>query len=337
MAMRNRTTFGLTGEEALGLFVAVLAHVALIAALVLSPLGRTVQPPPQRMTVTLSDTVADQSTSPKPDAQAAPDLAPDLGEPDHADQPLPPAPPPVAKPEPKPVPKPVARPVPKAEPKPVAKPKPEPKPEPEHKARPEPKHAARPEPKHVTRPEPKSEAKAESNARPDTRPRHEAKPEARPAGGSPRAQPHPAKPTGGSRIDSNFLAGIPGSTTPGTDKVSPGVKTATVSNGTLSNAITRQLLKPWTHLKPVGVDVDKFVAVLSWTLNPDGSLASEPVVITLTGITPSNRPQAALYRERAIDAVKRAAPFILPKEAYRQWKSVKSFRFDNTLSEQEKQ
>eukprot|EP01042_Synura_sphagnicola_P015461 gene15461-19572_t len=112
-------TISLVTNEALGLFVAIAAHIALIVALVLSPLGRKVQPPPQRMTVSLSDTVADQATSPKPDAQAAPDLAPDLGEPDHADQPLPPAPQPVATPEPRPVPKPVAKPEPK--PKPVAK------------------------------------------------------------------------------------------------------------------------------------------------------------------------------------------------------------------------
>ncbi len=339
--MRTRTPFGLTGEEALGLFVAIAAHIALIVALVLSPLGREVQPPPQRMTVSLSDTVADQATSPKPDAQAAPDLAPDLGEPDHADQPLPPAPQPVATPEPRPVPKPAPRPEPKPkpEPKPVPRPvaKPEPKPEPKPVAKPEPK--PKPVAKVEHKVEPKVEAKAASKARPDAKTKPEAKPEvkpeARPAGGDPRAHPHPAKPAGGSKIDSNFLAGLPGSTTPGTDKVSPGNKVATVSNSTLSDAIRRQLLKPWTHLKPAGVDVDKLVAVLSWTMNPDGSLASEPVV-KVSGITPSNQPQAALYGERAIKAVKQAAPFILPKEAYRQWKSVKAFQFDNTLSEQEK-
>ena len=50
--MRRSTALGLTGEEALGLAVAIVAHAALIAALTLSPLGRHAEPPPQRMTVT---------------------------------------------------------------------------------------------------------------------------------------------------------------------------------------------------------------------------------------------------------------------------------------------
>ena len=181
--MRTRTPFGLTGEEALGLFVAIAAHIALIVALVLSPLGRKVQPPPQRMTVSLSDTVADQATSPKPDAQAAPDLAPDLGEPDHADQPLPPAPQPVATPEPRPVPKPAPRPEPKSEPKPVPRPvaKPEPKPEPKPVAKPEPK--PKPVAKVEHKVEPKVEAKAASKARPDAKTKPEAKPEVKPEQG----------------------------------------------------------------------------------------------------------------------------------------------------------
>ena len=318
--MRKQTPFGLTGEEALGLFVAVLAHAALIAALVLSPLGRTVQPPPQRMTVTLSDTVADQSTSPKPAAQAAPDLAPDIGEPDHADQPLPPAPPPVARPEPKPKSKPVAKP----EPAPKPEPKPEPKPVP--RAEPKPKPVAKTEPKAKPEPKAKTEPKAKAAPKADAR----LKPEAKPAGGDPRAHPHPAKPVGGARIDSNFLAGIPGSTTPGTDKVSPADKPAAVSSASVISAISRQIKPHWTA--PQGVDAEKIVTVIAWTLNSDGTLAGRPEVVSQTGITDSNRPQAQRHAELAVRAVQLAAPFNLPPQVYSQYHRFK-FSFDRKLSQ----
>ena len=325
--MRKSRNSGLTREEALGLFVAIAAHAALIAALTLSPLGRKVQPPPQRMTVSFAPAVADQSTSPKPDAQPAPDLAPTLGEPDHADQPLPVAAP---VPEPKPEPKPVVKPAPK--PKPV--PKPEPKPE--AKPKPEPKPVAKPKPEPKPKPAPpKAEPKSEPK-KPDTKTKHAAKP----AGGDTHAPPHHDKPVGGTRpvggtkIDQNFLKGIPGDTTPGTDKVSPGAKVATVSAADLVSVISRQILPHWKP--PSGVDVDKLVVVLAWSLNPDGTLAGKPVMVSETGVTDANRAQAEVYVERAIKSVEVAAPFRLPPQAYGQWKRVSKFRFDYQLTQQEK-
>ena len=313
--MSSRRSKGLTGEEALGLGVAIAAHAALIAALTLSPLGRKVQPPPQRMTVSLADAVSDQSTSPKPDAQAAPDQAPDLGEPDHADQPLPPAPPPpVAKPEPAPKPKPVAKPEPKPEPKPIPKPAPKPKPEP----KPEPKPKAEPKPK----PEHQPAAKAKAEPAP--------KEHDKPAGGDTRAHPHPAKPTGGSRIDQSFLNGIPGSTTPGTDKVSPGDKPAAVSAADVRSAISRQIKPHWTA--PQGIDVEKLITVVAFSLNPDGTLAGRPVLKTQEGITDANRAQAQRHVELAIRAVQLAAPFHLPAAVYAQYRRFE-FRFDRKLSQ----
>lgn len=312
--MSSRRSKGLTGEEALGLGVAIAAHAALIAALTLSPLGRKVQPPPQRMTVSLADAVSDQSTSPKPDAQAAPDQAPELGEPDHADQPLPPAPPPpVAKPEPAPKPKPVAKPEPKPEPKPAPKPAPKPKPEP----KPEPKAEPKPKPEHQSAPKAKAEPAPKEHDKP--------------AGGDTRAHPHPAKPTGGSRIDQSFLNGIPGSTTPGTDKVSPGDKVGAIPTSALVGLIARKIKPNWTA--PQGVDTEKLVTVLSWSLNADGSLAGRPVVVSQSGITDSNRAQAQRHAEMAIRAVVLAAPFPLPAQAYAQWRHVAAFRFDRKLSQ----
>jgi len=316
--MRHSRNSGLTREEALGLFVAIAAHAGLIAALTLSPLGRQIQPPPQRMTVSFAPTVADQSTSPKPDAQPAPDLAPTLGEPAQADKPVA-APVPEPKPEPKPLPKPVPK------PKPVAKPepKPEPKPAPKPVAKPKPEPKPKPAP-------PKVEPKPEPKAKPEAKPKHEAKP----AGGDTHAQPHHDKPVGGSKIDQNFLKGIAGDTTPGTDKVSPGAKVATVSSADLVSVISRQILPHWKP--PSGVDVDKLVVVLAWSMNPDGTLASKPVMVSETGVTDANRAQAEVYVERAIKSVEVAAPFRLPPQAYAQWKRVSKFRFDYQLTQQEK-
>ena len=51
------------------------------------------------------------------------------------------------------------------------------------------------------------------------------------------------------------------------------------------------------------------------------------------GVTASNRPQAKLHAERAIQAVKLAAPFRnLPPEFYDQWKWLRPLRFDARLN-----
>lgn len=118
--MRDPVSEGLSRQEGAGLAIAAAAHVALLVVLSLSPPGKTVKPPPERMEVTFSEEIANQSTSPDPMAEAAPDVAPELGEPQPEPvvqpQPLPEPPKPVpAPPQPKPVP---------APPKPQAKPAP---------------------------------------------------------------------------------------------------------------------------------------------------------------------------------------------------------------------
>ena len=79
------------------------------------------------------------------------------------------------------------------------------------------------------------------------------------------------------------------------------------------------------------VDAEKLVTVLRWELNPDGSLKGRPEVVSQSGITDSNRPQAALHAERAIRAVQLAAPFDLPEEFYDRWKRIREWRFDRRL------
>ena len=73
------------------------------------------------------------------------------------------------------------------------------------------------------------------------------------------------------------------------------------------------------------------MTVVTWDLNPDGSLKGRPRVVRTTGVTDSNRPQVDLYGERAVRAVQLAAPFDLPEEYYEHWDRL-TWEFDRNLS-----
>lgn len=291
---------GLTREEALALVIALAAHAGLIVALTLSPPGKSIMSPPERMTVTFADNIADQSTSPQPDAETAPDVAPVLGEP--APEPLPPQPAPqIAPVQPRPAPAPL--------PPPQARPAPQPRPAPA----PQPRAVPAPPPKPVARTAPPKPAAAA------------------PAPADQRLRRRPDTPTGASRIGNDFLSGIPGSTKPGVATTPPAAAFGPEVAASLVSGISRQIKPHWSA--PQGVDADKLVTVLSWNLNPDGSLAGRPVVVSQSGITDSNRAQAQRHAEQAIRAVQLAAPFELPAPYYAKWKRIASFRFDRKLSQ----
>lgn len=293
---------GLTREEALALVIALLAHVGLIAAMTLSPPGRSITAPPERMTVTFADEIADQSTSPEPDAEAAPDVAPALGE--APPEPLPPQPvPQMAQPQPRPAPPP---------PPPQARtaPQPRPVPAPQPRVAPAP---PKPVAKPVAKPAPPKPAAAAA------------------APADQRLRRRPDAPTGASRIGTDFLTGIAGSSKPGAATNPPAAAVGPEVAASLVSGIARQIKPHWTA--PQGVDADKLVTVLAWSLNPDGSLAGRPQVVQQLGITDTNRTQAQRHAEQAIRAVQLAAPFNLPAPYYAKWKRVASFRFDRKLSQ----
>lgn len=306
--MRDPTAGGLSKQEGAGLAIAALAHAGLLGFLMLSPPGKTIKPPPERMEVTFSDEISDQSTSPDPMAEAAPDVAPELGEPQ---------PEPVAKPQPLPEPpKPVPAP---PQPKPVpAPPKPAPAPQPQLKPAPPKPAPPKPAPPKPAPAKPTPAKPAPAKAAP-----------AKPGDESPRRRPD--APTGGSRIGSDFLKGIPGSTKPGTAKTPPAAVAGPEVKASLASAVARQVKAHWVG--PQGVDIDKLVTVLAWDLNPDGSLVGRPRVVSQTGITPANEAQAKRHAELAIRAVQLAAPFDLPSEYYANWKRISAFRFDKRLSQ----
>ncbi len=337
----DQSPAGLRREEKLALGVAVVAHAALIAALTLSPPGKSIKPPPQRMVVTIADDVADKATSPEPNAQTAPDVAPALGEQQQAAEPetAPPAPAEKAEPAPPP-PVPVERPQPRPEPKPQPQPQPKPQPVVRHEPRPEPRPQPRPAPPPPKpaparpapqrpappRPAPPRPAPAHTPAKPAPRQAEHA-----PGRDKPAATPPRKAPQGGDRIGKDFLAGLPSNRNPGASHNPPAQTAGPDVRASLGMALSRQIKPHWQG--PSGVEVDKLVTVVAWNLNPDGSLAGKPVIVSQSGITDANRAQARRHAELAIRAVELAAPFTLPPQYYNSWKRVSAFRFDWKLSQ----
>jgi outer membrane biosynthesis protein TonB len=286
----------LRGEELAGLAIALAAHAGLLALIVLRPSSATLVPPPERVTVTLSEDVGLTSTSPEPQAEAAAPAAPEVA--------------PVPEPEPAPraapqsVPQPALRPVPQAAPAPRIKPAP----------------VAIPVP--APRPQPRSQPQQQPRAAPA--PRAVAAP--------PRPAPAAAaRPAGASRISNDFLKGIPAAQASGAAHNPPAAVIGPAVQSALAGAISRQLKPRWAA--PQGADAEKLVTILSWSLNRDGSLAGPPRLVRQEGITETIRPQAARHAEQAMRAVQLAAPFTLPAEYYGAWQRVASFRFDKRLSQ----
>lgn len=213
------------------------------------------------------------------------------------------SPEPAPAPEPEPVVQP-RKPVPPAPPKPTAKPlaKVMPKPVP----RPRPSQAPDPISQQITRP--------------STKPAPASKTLAKPA----------EKKGGGARVGSDFLKGAT-SGERSEDAALPASAIGPAERASLAQAIARQLKPRWSA--PQGADAELLVTVLSFELNPDGSLAGPPRVVGQDGITPANRTQAGRHAEQAIRAVQLAAPFDLPTRYYNVWKRISAFRFDRKLSQ----
>jgi len=290
------TIGNLRREEQAGLALALAAHAGLVAWLALKPPTPAPLPAPERMTVTISDQIAAKSTSPDPSAQAAPAVAPVLAE--------------------NPVPEPAPNPEPQVQPRPQPEPQPQPQPRPMPRVAPAPQPVPRPVQRAAPQPNPAPAKPAPAKAV------HQ------PA----KQQPVKSAGGGGSRIGSDFLKGLAGGQTPNArshgqpaQEVGPAVRSA------LSGAIARQLKPHW--VAPQGVDADQLVTVLAFDLNPDGSLAGSPRLVSQSGQTDANRPQAQRHVEQAIRAVRLAAPFDLPPDLYSAWKHVASFRFDRKLSQ----
>ena len=324
----------LRSDEGIALVLAVLAHGGLVAALALHP-AKPAAPHAQRMQVTLADDVGLTATSPDPQAKAAPDLAPTLGE----VQATAPVPEPVAKTAPQfaarvppPPPRPVA--VGRVEPSPLPKPQPRPLPVPTHTPKPAPStKPVKPSPKQSAADPIGAAIAAQKPAKPVTKP--VAKTFSDPIGqaissrdAAPAHKSH--QPEGGSRLGADFLKGA-GATTAGKAPNAGAANAGPAVRAALAGAISRALKPHWRV--PQGVDTDQLVTILSFDLSRDGTLAGPVQVISQDGVTDANRRQAELHKENAIRAVKLAQPFQLPPEYYDAWKHLTNVRFDRNLSQ----
>ena len=283
-------------EESLGLGLALAAHAAVLGWLAYqrppAPL-----PLPERMEVTISDESGLTAASPD-QAAAARDTAPVIS-------PAPPAAPPVAEPAPQAAPQPSTTPPP--QPVPIrAAPAPAPQPRPVPAKAPPPAKAV---PKPAAEPAAVAARPAQSRSAPA---------QARPAPVRPAAKP------GASAFDSAFNTGIPAGKAKAAAASAPAAITGAVRSS-LAGEVARALKRRWQG--PNGLDVDKLVTTLEWDLNPDGSLAGAPRVLSQSGMTPANQAQAGRHKEQAIKAVRLAAPFGLPAQYYPAWRHLR-FTFD---------
>jgi hypothetical protein len=103
----------------------------------------------------------------------------------------------------------------------------------------------------------------------------------------------------------------------------PAAQTAAEVRQAITVAVDREIAPFWQRNVPSGIDVEQLRVTLEIRLNRDGSIAGIRQVGELTGTTESNRPQQALFVERAIRSIRQAAPFNLPVEHYDEWQVVR--------------
>ena len=285
--------------EKIGLGVATAGHVLLFgllsAGFLATPNPLKLNSPP--MDVSLVDEVDLKSMAPQVStAPPPPSVAPEEGPTEDA------APAPVPAPEPTPAPPP---------PKPAPKPKPAPE-----------KPAPKPKP---TPPKPKPAAAAPTPAQQKAKPKTNTPP-ARASGQGKAEKPK------GSLLGRDFLKGIDtDADAPRKPAPPPAAAMGPAQKAALDAEIRRQLKPHWRP--PSGADADQLVTLLEVRLDPNGRVIGAPEVIDQLGVTASNRPQAQLHAERAIQAVKLASPFRnLPPEFYEQWKWLRPLRFDARLN-----
>lgn len=143
----------------------------------------------------------------------------------------------------------------------------------------------------------------------------------------PQPTPTPTRRAGGSRIGADFLEGNSASDS-NSNSSSSSANFGSAEAASLNSAISRQLKAHWSA--PQGVDAELLVTIVRFRLNPDGSLTGNPSCSRQSGVTASNNAQKGLHCERAIRAVRLAAPFNLPEQFYDKWKLINS-RFDRRL------
>ena len=289
-------------SERLGLSVAVVGHVALFAALSLGIASRSeLKMPVKPIEVQLTDEVGLESQSPTPNVEAAtataPEIAPEVEKAESEPETVPE--PPVKRPEP-PTPRVVERPAP-PKPKAAEKPRPAPVPKP---ARSTPPPPAKPQPKAAEKPRPKPSPPADTSER-----RRPDRPKADSGSKTARAP----------RIGKDFLEGVTDKPSTSRAQTPPAATIGPAVVASLQRELLRQVKPHW--VPPTGADAELLRTRVVVKLDENGNIVGTPQATT-TGVNASNRAQEALHKERAIAAVRRAAPFKFPAQYYSEWQTI---------------
>jgi hypothetical protein len=125
----------------------------------------------------------------------------------------------------------------------------------------------------------------------------------------------------GARLGPDFLKGLTETASVSRSAQASAPTIGPREQASLAAELKRQLKPHWRP--PSGADVENLRVTIEARLAQDGSIIGQPRVIGPSGVTPSNRAQADLFVERALAAVKRAAPYNFPKQYYAAWKLIK--------------
>ncbi|MEO9636097.1 MAG: cell envelope biogenesis protein TolA [Parasphingorhabdus sp.] len=184
----------------------------------------------------------------------------------------------------------------------LVEPEPEPLPEPP-KAEAKPKPAVKPTP-----------ASKKPRRRPDKPTSVAPKPK-------PKAKPKPKTKPRGSRLGNDFLKGVTDAPSVSRNQNIAAAKASPAAVASLQRELYRLIKLKWRP--PTGADAELLRTTVTARLDSKGRIVGTPTATT-TGITPSNRSQVNIHKERAIAAVRLAAPYTtFPEKFYDEWKVIK--------------
>ena len=188
----------------------------------------------------------------------------------------------------------------------------------------------RPRPTAAPRPTTRATSAPRSTPAPAPRPTRSSSPAPTPratrsSAPAPTPAPRPTQTRSGG-ISGDFLDGS-GASASGSAG-SPAATAGPREQAAIGAAIQRQLRPHWQA--PNGVDAELLVTNVRFRLNRDGSLSGSPSCVSQSGVNDANNAQKDVHCERAIRAVRAAAPFNLPEQFYDAWRTVTS-RFDRRL------